>query len=138
MSAARWLPAWARRLINQVRLTHAQYKLRLMQLEILHPQQSLPDLPADEAIATLTALKGIGPWTAEIYLMFAAGHPDVFPAGDVALQRAVQWSFGLDDKPAVRSLIAMAARWLPYRSTAALLLWRYYRAVRNKEGLSLS
>lgn len=97
----------------------------------------LAELPADEAIATLTKLKGIGPWTAEIYLMFSAAHPDIFPAGDVALQRAAEWAFGLDDKPAVKDLIAMARRWSPYRSTAALLLWRYYRAVRNKEGLSI-
>lgn len=97
----------------------------------------LGTLPADAAIAQLTALKGIGPWTAEIYLMFSAGHPDIFPAGDVALQRAVQWAFGLDDKPAIRDLIAMAAAWAPHRSTAALLLWRYYRAVRNKEGISV-
>jgi DNA-3-methyladenine glycosylase II len=97
----------------------------------------LADLPAEEAIATMTKLKGIGPWTAEIYLMFSAAHPDIFPAGDVALQRAAQWAFGLDDKPPVKDLIGMAERWSPHRSTAALLLWRYYRAVRNKEGISV-
>jgi DNA-3-methyladenine glycosylase II len=97
----------------------------------------LAELPADDAIAALTRLKGIGPWTAEIYLMFSAAHPDIFPAGDVALQRAAQWAFGLDDKPPVKNLIGMAAQWSPHRSTAALLLWRYYRAVRNKEGLSI-
>jgi DNA-3-methyladenine glycosylase II len=97
----------------------------------------LAELPADEAIAALTRLKGIGPWTAEIYLMFSAAHPDIFPAGDVALQRAAEWAFGLDGKPAVKDLIELARRWSPHRSTAALLLWRYYRAVRNKEGLSI-
>lgn len=97
----------------------------------------LAELPAEDAIAALTRLKGIGPWTAEIYLMFSAAHPDIFPAGDVALQRAAQWAFGLDDKPAVKDLIALARHWSPHRSTAALLLWRYYRAVRNKEGLSI-
>jgi DNA-3-methyladenine glycosylase II len=97
----------------------------------------LADLPAEEAIAALTRLKGIGPWTAELYLMFSAGHPDIFPAGDVALQRAVQWGFGLDDKPPVRDLIDMSRRWSPHRSTAALLLWRFYRAVRNREGISV-
>lgn len=97
----------------------------------------LSELPAEDAIAALTKLKGIGPWTAEIYLMFSAAHPDIFPAGDVALQRAAQWAFGLDDKPPVKDLIEMARRWSPHRSTAALLLWRYYRAVRNKEGLSI-
>ena len=97
----------------------------------------LADLPAEEAIAALTRLKGVGPWTAEIYLMFSAAHPDIFPAGDVALQRAAQWAFGLDDKPPVKDLIEMARQWSPHRSTAALLLWRYYRAVRNKEGISV-
>lgn len=97
----------------------------------------LAELPAEEAIAALTRLKGIGPWTAELYLMFSAGHPDIFPAGDVALQRAVQWGFGLDDKPPVKDLIEMSRRWSPHRSTAALLLWRFYRAVRNREGISV-
>ena len=97
----------------------------------------LPELPAEQAIAALTRLKGVGPWTAEIYLMFSAAHPDIFPAGDVALQRAAQWAFGLDDKPPVKDLIEMARHWSPHRSTAALLLWRYYRAVRNKEGISV-
>lgn len=97
----------------------------------------LAELPADEAIAALTKLKGIGPWTAEIYLMFSAAHPDIFPAGDVALQRAAEWAFGLDGKAPVKDLIELARRWSPHRSTAALLLWRYYRAVRNKEGLSI-
>ena len=97
----------------------------------------LAELPADQAIAALTKLKGIGPWTAEIYLMFSAQHPDIFPAGDVALQRAAQWAFDLPEKPIAKDLISLAKLWSPYRSTAALLLWRYYRAVRNKEGLSL-
>jgi len=97
----------------------------------------LAELPAEQAIAAMTRLKGVGPWTAEIYLMFSAAHPDVFPAGDVALQRAAQWAFGLDGKPPVKDLIGMARQWSPHRSTAALLLWRYYRAVRNKEGISV-
>jgi len=97
----------------------------------------LNELPAEEAIAALTKLKGIGPWTAEIYLMFSAHHPDIFPAGDVALQRAVQWAFEMNDKPPVKDLISLAKAWSPHRSTAALLFWRYYRAVRNKEGISL-
>ena len=97
----------------------------------------LTELPAEAAIAALTRLKGIGPWTAEIYLMFSAHHPDIFPAGDVALQRAVQWAFDLPDKPPVKDLISLAKAWSPHRSTAALLFWRYYRAVRNKEGISL-
>jgi DNA-3-methyladenine glycosylase II len=97
----------------------------------------LAELPADEAIATLTRLKGIGPWTAEIYLMFSAQHPDIFPAGDVALQRAVGWAFDMPESPPAKELITLAKSWSPHRSTAALLFWRYYRAVRNKEGISV-
>lgn len=97
----------------------------------------LAALPADEAIAAFTRLKGIGPWTAEIYLMFSAHHPDIFPAGDVALQRAVQWAFDMPAKPLVKDLISFAKSWSPHRSTAALLFWRYYRALRDKEGISL-
>ena len=97
----------------------------------------LATLPADEAVAALSKLKGIGPWTAEVYLMFSAQHPDIFPAGDVALQRAVQWAFDMPDKPLVKDLITLAKSWSPHRSTAALLFWRYYRAVRNKAGISV-
>ena len=97
----------------------------------------LAELPAEQAIRTLTRLKGIGPWTAEIYLMFSAQHPDIFPAGDVALQRSVQWALELPDKLPPRELTAMAQGWAPHRSTAALLFWRYYRTVRNKEGISI-
>lgn len=100
--------------------------------------QAVAGLPADEAIAALCGLKGIGPWTAEIYLMFAEAHPDIFPAGDLALQQAVAWAFGLDARPRIKDLIGMAEAWSPYRSTAALLFWRYYRAVGKREGLAIS
>ncbi|RTZ45562.1 DNA-3-methyladenine glycosylase 2 family protein [Candidimonas sp. SYP-B2681] len=94
-------------------------------------------LPAEEAIARLTKHKGIGPWTAEIYLMFCAGHPDIFPAGDLALQKAVGEAFGIDPFPDRRALISIAADWAPHRATAALLFWRFYAARRNREGVAL-
>jgi DNA-3-methyladenine glycosylase II len=97
----------------------------------------IESLPADEAIAALTRHKGIGPWTAEIYLMFSGGHPDIFPAGDLALQKAVGEAFGLDPYPDRQQLIAIAADWAPHRATAALLFWRFYAARRNREGLAL-
>lgn len=94
-------------------------------------------LPADEAVARLTEIKGIGPWTAEIYLMFCAGHPDVFPAGDLALQKAVAHALGLDGRPAIKDLVAIAEAWSPHRHAAALLFWRYYARMRDREGVPL-
>ncbi|MDB5554445.1 MAG: DNA-3-methyladenine glycosidase [Rhizobium sp.] len=88
-------------------------------------------LPAGEAIATLTAVKGIGPWSAEVFLLFCAGHPDVFPSGDVALQSAAGSAFGLSPRPGDKALRAMASRWQPCRSIAARVLWAYY-AVQHK------
>lgn len=95
-------------------------------------------LPASEALAYLTAHKGIGPWTAEIYLMFCAGHPDIFPAGDLALQKAVGHALGMDSAPTARELIEIAKPWAPNRHAAALLFWKYYAAVmRNTGGIAL-
>jgi DNA-3-methyladenine glycosylase II len=94
-------------------------------------------LPHDEAIAALTQLKGIGPWTAEIYLLFCAGHPDIFPAGDLALQKAIGHALDLGDRPSVKQVIEVARLWSPYRGAAALLFWRYYAAIRQKEGIVL-
>jgi DNA-3-methyladenine glycosylase II len=89
--------------------------------------EALHDMDADEAIAALCQIKGIGPWTAEVYLLFAAGHPDIFPAGDVALQEAVRLAFGGDSRLAQKTLRAMTKDWSPWRSAAARLLWSYYR-----------
>jgi DNA-3-methyladenine glycosylase II len=88
-------------------------------------------LPADEAIREMTALKGIGLWTAEVYLLFAAGHPDIFPSGDVALRTAAGQAFGHAERPTDRMLRTMSLDWRPERSIAARLLWAFY-AVRHK------
>ncbi|WP_049732764.1 DNA-3-methyladenine glycosylase family protein [Rhizobium ecuadorense] len=82
--------------------------------------------PPEEALGELTALKGVGPWTAEVYLMFCGGHADVFPAGDVALQSAVGAAFGLAARPEAKALTALAEAWSPWRSVAARLFWAYY------------
>ena len=97
----------------------------------------LETLPAEDAVRYLVAHKGIGPWTAEVYLMFCAGHPDVFPAGDLALLKAVQHGLGLDARPAIKDMIAIAAHWRPHRSAAALLFWRYFAVMRDREGILL-
>ncbi|MBV2144677.1 DNA-3-methyladenine glycosylase [Falsochrobactrum sp. TDYN1] len=93
----------------------------------------LCDLPAEEAIGQLTVLKGIGPWTAEVYLLFAAGHPDIFPAGDVALQAAVGHAFAQDPRPDAIALRTLARQWAPWRGVAARLFWAYYAAIKGRE-----
>jgi DNA-3-methyladenine glycosylase II len=90
---------------------------------------ALEAMPAADAVAALSAIKGIGPWTAEIYLMFCAGHPDIFPVGDLALQKAVAHAFELEARPMGKTLAAIAETWAPHRATAALLFWRYYAAL---------
>lgn len=98
---------------------------------------ALHDMPADAAIAALTALPGIGPWTAEVYLLFSAGHPDVFPAGDLALQKAVAHGLGLAARPDAKAIRPIVAGWSPHRGAAALLFWRYFAALRDREGIAL-
>lgn len=87
----------------------------------------------DEAMAALTALHGVGPWTAEVYLLFCAGHPDIFPAHDVALQSAVGDAFSIVPRPAAKTLYRMAESWSPWRGVAARLFWAYYREMRGRE-----
>ena len=89
------------------------------------------DLPAEKAVATMTALKGIGPWTAEIYLLFCVGHPDIFPAGDLALQIGVQQGLRMRSRPDERKLRRLAEKWTPWRGIAARLFWSYYRVRRE-------
>ena len=89
-------------------------------------------MSGEAATAYLTAHKGIGPWTAEIYLMFCTGHPDIFPVGDLALRKAVGHALGMNDTPTEKELTALAASWAPYRHAAALLFWKYYAAVMRK------
>jgi DNA-3-methyladenine glycosylase II len=80
-----------------------------------------------KALAALTAVDGIGPWTAEVYLLFALGRPDVMPAGDLALLVAAQRLKRLEARPRPRDLIELAEPWRPWRSVAARFLWHYYR-----------
>lgn len=96
---------------------------------------ALRDLPAQEVITQLTAVPGIGLWTAEIYVLFALGRADVFPAGDLALQEAARQLFDLPDRPKEKAMRALAENWAPWRGVAARLLWAYYRIVKNREGI---
>ncbi|UCI08867.1 DNA-3-methyladenine glycosylase family protein [Mesorhizobium sp. B1-1-8] len=98
----------------------------------------LCSLEAGEAIAAMTRVPGIGPWTAECYLLFAAGHPDVFPAGDVALQSAVGHALGIDPRPPEKTLIRLAESWSPWRGVASRLFWAYYRELKGRDAAPLA
>ena len=90
----------------------------------------LGNLPEDdeEAIALLTKIKGIGRWSAEIYLLFAEGRADVFPAGDLAVMVEIGRLMGLPEKPSEKQLRELAEPWRPYRGAAAVLAWHSYNS----------
>lgn len=95
----------------------------------------LCELKAENAIAQLISVRGIGPWTAEVFLLFCAGHVDIFPAGDVALQHAVGEICGLAGKPDAKETRALAGRWQPMRGIAARILYAHYAAMRGRSAL---
>jgi len=86
---------------------------------------------AEAAHAALCALRGIGPWTADVFLLFCLGHADAWPAGDLALQEAVKLALDLDQRPDAKALVAIGERWRPLRGVAAHCLWAYYGATRK-------
>src|SRR5450631_2848350 len=90
---------------------------------------------ADAAHNTLTALHGIGPWTADVYLLFCLGHGDAWPAGDLAVQEAVKIGLGLKTRPTSKQMAPLAEPWRPLRGAAAHLWWSYYRALKKREGV---
>ena len=92
--------------------------------------QTLSD---EAAIAALTAIKGVGKWTAETYLMFCEGRLNVFPGGDVALQEAMRWADRAELRPNEKQAYVRAEIWRPYRGVAAHLLWGWYGGVRRGE-----
>jgi len=100
--------------------------------------EGLGDLDAEDAHAALVAVKGIGPWTADIFLLFCLGHPDAFPAGDLALQEAARLALNLKRRPDPARLERIAERWRPLRGVAARMLWAYYRGVKARSGMVLA
>ena len=90
-------------------------------------------LDDETAIQALTALTGVGRWTAEVYLTFCEGRLDFFPAGDVALQEALRLADHAKARPTEKALYARAERWRPHRGVAAHLLWAYYGGIKRRE-----
>ncbi|MGL4638025.1 MAG: DNA-3-methyladenine glycosylase family protein [Beijerinckiaceae bacterium] len=96
---------------------------------------ALASMPADVAKASMVKVKGIGPWTADVYLMFCLGHADAFAPGDLALQEAIRLCFRLDERPTERESMLIAERWRPWRAVAARVLWAYYKVAKEREGV---
>ncbi len=94
---------------------------------------ALANMPADESRAVLLSIRGIGPWTADVYRLVALRHADVWPHGDVALADAAHQVLGLEGRPAQDDLTAMSVRWAPWRAVAARLFWHHYLSVRGRK-----
>lgn len=97
---------------------------------------ALRDVPDAQVIETLTAVSGIGVWTAQVYAMFNLGRADVFAPGDLALQEAARILFDLPDRPSASTLEHMSLAWSPWRAVAARLLFTYYRIAKDREGIT--
>ncbi|MDK1490432.1 DNA-3-methyladenine glycosylase [Sinorhizobium sp. 7-81] len=95
------------------------------------------DADAAVAVRELTAIKGVGRWTAEVYLLFCAGHPDVFPSGDVALQNAIGHALDFD-RPTASEIDSLATSWSPWRSVAARLFWAYYAQEMRRDAMPVT
>jgi DNA-3-methyladenine glycosylase II len=101
--------------------------------EIISGRLDLDALPEDDeaAIQALTAVKGIGRWSAEIYLLFAEGRTDIWPAGDLAVQASLGRIKGLEARPTEKIARALAEQWRPHRGAAAIFLWHHYGSEKN-------
>lgn len=108
-------------------------EIALAQIEGRIDLEHMQTLSDEAAVAALTAIKGVGKWTAETYLMFCEGRLNVFPGGDVALQEAIRWADRAEARPNEKEAYARAELWRPHRGVAAHLLWGWYGAVRRGE-----
>ena len=99
--------------------------------EVTSGRLDLADLPGDDedAIAALTRVKGIGRWSAEIYLLFAEGRPDIWPAGDLAVQIEIGRILGHETRPSEATVRTLAEPWRPHRGAAAIFAWHHYQTV---------
>lgn len=108
-------------------------EIALAQVEGRIDLEHMQTLSDEAAITALTAIRGVGKWTAETYLMFCEGRLDVFPGGDVALQEAMRWADRAEARPNEKQAYVRAEAWRPHRGVAAHLLWGWYGAVRRGE-----
>lgn len=125
--------------LGRLGLSAAKIKtLKMLAREIASERLNLDVLAEEDADAahhTLTSLHGIGPWTADVYLLFCLGHGDAWPAGDLAVQEAIKIGLGLKTRPTVKEMAPLAEPWRPVRGAAAHLWWAYYRVMKKREGI---
>jgi DNA-3-methyladenine glycosylase II len=125
--------------LGRLGLSAAKIKtLKLLARELSEERLNLDVLAnedADTAHNTLIAHHGIGPWTADVYLLFCLGHGDAWPAGDLAVQEAVKIGLGLKTRPTAKQMTPLAEPWRPLRGAAAHLWWSYYRVLKKREGV---
>ena len=123
---------FSRQKSRYTRLVADSIRRRELDLRLLH------DLHDDRVREKLLALKGVGPWTADIYLLSALRRPDIWPVGDLALATAVQEVKGLRKRPSAKKLERMSAPWRPWRAVAARLFWHAYLSKRRQNTASIS
>jgi DNA-3-methyladenine glycosylase II len=125
--------------LGRLGLSAAKIKtLKLLARELAEERLNLDVLAnedADIAHNTLTSHHGIGPWTADVYLLFCLGHGDAWPAGDLAVQEAIKIGLGLKERPTANQMAPLAEPWRPLRGAAAHLWWSYYRVLKKREGV---
>ena len=120
--------------LSRPKVLHARALAAAFRDGTLHPDR-IAAMDDEEAIAAIAAIRGLGRWTAEVYLLFALGRHDVFPAGDVALAAAFAHLKGLDARPKPQALRMLAEPWRPARALAARLLWHHWRFVTGRPAL---
>jgi DNA-3-methyladenine glycosylase II len=125
--------------LGRLGLSAAKIKtLKMLAREIASERLNLDVLAEEDADAahhTLTSLHGIGPWTADVYLLFCLGHGDAWPAGDLAVQEAIKIGLGLMTRPTAKEMAPLAEPWRPVRGAAAHLWWAYYKVMKKREGI---
>jgi len=99
------------------------------------PFDQLAEMPPEAAHAALVKIHGIGPWTAEVWMMFCLGVADIFAPGDLALQEGARLAMALETRPTTKEMAKIAERWAPHRATAARLLWAYYGHLKKRQGV---
>lgn len=120
--------------LSRPKVAHARSLAEAITTGHLDPDR-LAELDDGAAIAAIVSVRGLGPWTAEVYLLFALGRPDVFPAGDIALAGAAADLFSLGERPSPAALRLMAQSWQPWRGLAARLMWHHWRHLTGRPAM---